>query len=1119
MTLMLASSPLAGAAEPAIPQAPVLPVIPKSEILPFSLEGGGDVEVAVLTAGQSVGDAAWQVRSQLPLADHAGQDIRVLARKAGVTDPAQYFDATYKVRDSYPPGSGLGTEANPIVALAGNDPRLRGWATGWDDYQPGTDVTANWQVPANAVGPVGGSGYEGNMSVVVLGNGGRITMRFDAPVFDGPGADFAVFENGFRVSGQENDFLELGYVEVSSNGTDFVRFDSGNLHDQPVGAFAGFPASKIDGVAGRDLNGLGTPFDLASLRNKPEVRDGKVDLNAIDRVRIVDIVGTVIDGVPTDLDSFGRTIYDPYKTVGSGGFDLRGIGTINRQGATIVQPKAIGRDTTSALVSASVTGSTDGAQDVRLEWSEDEDDHSDAVVKGTASTPADGSSVTPSFTVNGLEAGKSYWFRFVSESADESEISTNWIKFTKESAVISTYGATIINKVDGKAQVRFNATVQPRSDGDQEFRIEYAKSSQLGQIELAGTDTAAFDVGSKALNVIVDGLDLTTDYSYRTVSRSPDGQELVSDWKTFRTDIASKQDGLANPFTANGTARLGVKVYPGTEGDLSVYLEYARNSAYTQDREVTAAKPVSGSVDSEVVEFDITGLPTGTTYFRSVLVAGDSSEKKGSNRTVSAPGTATALTVPTVVAAGRQATITTRFTPNTYGPQSVRAEVSANADHSDPVSTEAREAISFGDQSFVAEDLDPGATYWARIVSESILHDETVSTAWVEFTAEALTDALSAPSAGSIGTDSAVVTVPVDAGSFDRSVTVEYGPNQDGSDSASTDPQVVPAGETDELTFELEGLDSNSTYWFRAVSTVAGQDEVSDWDSFETDKVPAAVGDLAVGLIGEDSAVVTARFTTGDLKQAASIEYGATASADLKATATKSADPAIAPVALDFDLSGLAPGVEYRYRLLLTAEDGDEVASEWLRFTTTKSLPIVPGAAELRLTVGSDAVLAGSSVAVRAEGLEPGESYSLTLGGTPVGAGQADQAGAVSQKVTAAKALADGVRELVIVGAAEDRTGSAKVMVLRKRAFKGKLARKKVKRGGIQKVVVKGLVRGERVRVKLAGKRVSPARAVANAKGAYTLKFRVGRKLGKKKVVVTGRFAGRKMSRTFRVVR
>ncbi|MCW5952695.1 MAG: hypothetical protein KIT69_10595, partial [Propionibacteriaceae bacterium] len=120
----LAVTPAVAADAVAIPQAPVLSVIAKTETLPFTLAGGGDIEVAVLTGTQTITDATWTVTDELPLAAYNGQTIRVLARAQGVTDPADHFDATYTVRDTYPPGEGLGTPENPSAGIAGNSIRF-----------------------------------------------------------------------------------------------------------------------------------------------------------------------------------------------------------------------------------------------------------------------------------------------------------------------------------------------------------------------------------------------------------------------------------------------------------------------------------------------------------------------------------------------------------------------------------------------------------------------------------------------------------------------------------------------------------------------------------------------------------------------------------------------------------------------------------------------------------------------------------------------------------------------------------------------------------------------------------------------------------------------------------
>jgi hypothetical protein len=206
------------------------------------------------------------------------------------------------------------------TAIHMNNTAFVGWATGWTDYNVGTNVDATWQTPGNAVGKASGTSYD----IVSLGRGGSITMTFATPIANGFGDDFAVFENAVN-----DTFLELAYVEVSSNGTDFYRFYNNSLTQNPVGAFGGVDATNILQLAGKYRQGYGQPFDLEQLKYNPQVPDWNLlDLNNIGYVRLVDIIG---DGTYTD--TYGYTIYDPYPTTGSAGFDLDAIGVLNQAAA------------------------------------------------------------------------------------------------------------------------------------------------------------------------------------------------------------------------------------------------------------------------------------------------------------------------------------------------------------------------------------------------------------------------------------------------------------------------------------------------------------------------------------------------------------------------------------------------------------------------------------------------------------------------------------------------------------------------------------------------------------------------------------------------------------------
>ncbi len=93
-------------------------------------------------------------------------------------------------------------------------------------------------------------------------------------------------------------------------------------------------------------------------------------------------------------------------------------------------------------------------------------------------------------------------------------------------------------------------------------------------------------------------------------------------------------------------------------------------------------------------------------------------------------------------------------------------------------------------------------------------------------------------------------------------------------------------------------------------------------------------------------------------------------------------------------------------------------------------------------------------------------------------------------------------------------TTAATSHVLGKKKLKVRTA-KSAKAGSKKRLVVRGLVAGERVTVKVRGTKVAAGKA--NAKGVFTKKVRVLRKRGAAKIVVTGQFATRKGQTKIRV--
>ena len=250
------------------------------------------------------------------------------------------------------------------------NPIFRGWATGFKNYLPSDDQwSGDWNDPNKALGPATGHNFDivslGDLDDVEIADGcepGQITLLFGNPndpndpnhIRNVNGYDFAVFENGFisdyntsggSVAGQM--FSELGYVEVSSDGNNFVRFPAVSLTPEQVGPYGTIEINNIYNLLGKHPNAygicVGTPFDLSEIANDPLVLAGTVDINNISCVRIVDVPGSgdfydcAVEHIDADTwpdwDYYdvNHPIYDAWVTWGSGGLDLEAIGVLEEQ--------------------------------------------------------------------------------------------------------------------------------------------------------------------------------------------------------------------------------------------------------------------------------------------------------------------------------------------------------------------------------------------------------------------------------------------------------------------------------------------------------------------------------------------------------------------------------------------------------------------------------------------------------------------------------------------------------------------------------------------------------------------------------------------------------------------
>lgn len=245
-----------------------------------------------------------------------------------------------------PPAGQEGT-----TAMHADSSAFKAWATGcvvepgpMNIANPGAGLAGTGWPAENAIGYP-----EGTYGVTCLGDGGVATLTFAMPICDRPGPDFAVFENGFANAGNPDMyFLELAFVEVSSDGEHFFRFPAITYvqTETQLGGMACIDPRQIHNFASKYAAMYGTPFDLADIDDDP-----LLDKSRVTHVRVIDVVGNINPEYAT-YDSQGHIVNDPWPTpFASSGFDLDAVGVIHvsfsvgvddhQEGSLLVYPNPV----------------------------------------------------------------------------------------------------------------------------------------------------------------------------------------------------------------------------------------------------------------------------------------------------------------------------------------------------------------------------------------------------------------------------------------------------------------------------------------------------------------------------------------------------------------------------------------------------------------------------------------------------------------------------------------------------------------------------------------------------------------------------------------------------------
>lgn len=172
-------------------------------------------------------------------------------------------------------------------------------------------------------------------------------------------------------------------------------------------------------------------------------------------------------------------------------------------------------------------------------------------------------------------------------------------------------------------------------------------------------------------------------------------------------------------------------------------------------------------------------------------------------------------------------------------------------------------------------------------------------------------------------------------------------------------------------------------------------------------------------------------------------------------------------------------------------------------------------AKELELVVTDEPVLPGAKVALAADGLAPGEKYTVRMDGKSVLTGTADKKGDVKRDLVLPQVVADGEHVLAVTGSNPGRVGKDVLTVIGPKDLEVEVASAQLGPGMDQTLTVEGLMPGEEVTVTLDGKDLTKGKA--DDAGVFTHEFAVGKKRGVRTVEVLGALPTRNGEANFEV--